>query len=310
MRILNQLVDLKNNPIRIGVFGVGAIGCVLTCSLLEQFKVYYFNRSAKTSVSLLYKGVTLNKEIQLTNNKDFESLDWLIICIKGYHYENAKNIISQIVSSKTKITVIRNGLHLKEGLPSKIPPNQILECIIDCPTETIAPNKYHQLRKGVIITEKNKSSREFISLFKSNRIELLEEEDFHTFKWQKLIESACFGGLLTAFNINCSFFQNPDAVLAYKHLLRESIQVAQADGAEISEDFINELLKKLKTYPISKGSSMLHDRRQNRRLEWKSKNGAIVDAAKRHKVDCRLNEHLCLSLAKIDEAIRYSKLKK
>lgn len=91
---------MKEENLNIGIFGVGAIGTVVAFALNQNHNIYYFNRSDKITLNLIAPDNKLrSKNINLSKTEDNLNLDWLIICIKEYHYEKAINDISTLISA-------------------------------------------------------------------------------------------------------------------------------------------------------------------------------------------------------------------
>ncbi|MBT8233761.1 MAG: hypothetical protein HKO66_12585 [Saprospiraceae bacterium] len=223
------------------------------------------------------------------------NLDWLILCLKEYHIPNALSVIQGLTTPQTKIVVIRNGLDHLVPFKKLFPKNDMAACLINC---AIEPNKngYIQKSNAKLILNDSKLSNEFVSLFKENQIEIELSSDFKTAVWKKLIESSAIGGL-TAITLNTlSIFSNPHYLHLYKELIKEGIDVAIADGAEIDDGFLIELLLKLETYPQDKGSSMLTDRLLGRPIELNAKNGCIVQKGIELNIEVPIHARVVLAL--------------
>ncbi len=294
------LSDLALARMKIGIIGIGAIGSVLSLSLQESNELFYFNRSKREKLSVENSGVIENREIVLSDFNIREKLDWLIICIKEYHIEGAIQSIIKLIHPEIKIAVIRNGLDLKRPYIDYLDEENILECIIDCPTQINPNGGYIQYNVPRILTSVNKNFKEFKALFQKSRIEINETRDFHTEKWKKIIESSSLGGLLSVMNDTCKVFQDVKTIELYKKVVEEGINVAIADGADIQHDFKDTLMNKLLTYPSTKGSSMLTDRINGRPIEWNAKNGIISRIGKQKGMKTDLNDLLCLLLRRIN----------
>ena len=58
-------------------------------------KSIFFNRSSKSEITILVEGKIKRKEIVLSNPEEVMELDWLLICMKEYHYPNAKKRVEK-----------------------------------------------------------------------------------------------------------------------------------------------------------------------------------------------------------------------
>ncbi len=282
--------------LQIGILGIGAIGSVLALKLQPQHRIRYYHRSPKVAIQVQVINQLQSKRIQLSNIYEAIELDWLIICLKAYHYPAAQKSLQALIQTKTKVAVVRNGIKLKDPLLAYASEDQILPVMIDCPTQLNAEGYYHQLRKALLATERSALAQSFADLFRTDNIAFRRVDDFRTENWKKLIESSALGGILTLSGESCWIFEDPRLVALYRRLVEESMAVARAEGALIEDTFVEELVGKLKTYPPGKGSSMLTDRRAGRPLELMAKNGAIAALGKRHGLATELNNLITILL--------------
>ena len=283
--------------LRIGIFGIGAIGSIISLSLNDKGKYFYFNRSHKNRIELHNNDEILIKEIELTNIRTKQILDWLIICIKEYQFKEASADISKLINARTKVVVIRNGINLKEPMLKYTGAENILACMIDCPIQKESENVYHQLGSPKITLKKSNLSQEFEKLFINNRIELIHVEDYLTANWEKLIESSGIGGILALSGERIRIIkENLDVLELYRRIIKEGIEVARKAGAKIGDDYEEELIKKLNSYPLEKGSSMLTDRELGNRIEINAKNGVISKYGKKYGIKTDLNDIISILL--------------
>lgn len=262
---------------KIAIFGIGAIGSVLSKYLLanKNNHLSYFNRSPKSNIGIIYKNQLVTLPIEKANQYD-GPYDWVIVCLKTYHLAEAKKSIRKIIGPKTKVAVFRNGLNLQADFKSLVPDSNILETIIDSPTQLNSDGKYLQLKLPKIILPASSLAKEFKELFHNTKIQIQIVKLFRKAQWKKLIESSSIGALQALTGKTCVIFKNPKMVEEYQILVKEGIAVANQDGVKIPDTFAEELLEKLKSYPDHKGSSMLADKLAGRQLELNAKIGVIV----------------------------------
>ena len=283
----------------VGILGVGAIGSVIAkeLSINQNLELFFFNRSEKKEIQVQFK----NKIYQLNTTNSYEfspknQLDWLVICLKEYHFTDAKDWFQKLIFPKTKIVVIRNGMELKTPLLPYASEDRILECMIDCPVQLDKNGIYQQMKNVQLSSLSGELSLEFKNLFFNKKFSLQQFRDFKTAAWKKLIESASLGAITCLTGETCWIFEKKEIKDWYKKIIEESIFVAQADGAIIPNDFCSYLLEKVKTYPKEKGSSMLTDRLKGRPIELGAKNGIISKLGEKYKIPTPLNDWVCLML--------------
>ncbi|WP_025664816.1 ketopantoate reductase family protein [Aquimarina megaterium] len=287
---------------RIGVLGLGAIGSVISRILVAhpENDIFYYTRTPKSKIKILYQDEKI--EIPIDSKKErSEELDWLIICLKEYHFEAAKEQLAQLIGVHTKVVVIRNGIELKASITPFTRDENILECMIDCPTQPIEDNYYLQFSKPTLKVQKSELAKRFRALFTKNDVQIIEVLDYKTENWKKLIESSTLGSILCLTGRTCSVFENQEVVDLFKNLLREGIEVAKSDGAIIESSFEPEILHKIATYSKTKGSSMLSDRLIGNIIEVNAKNGAIEKIALQNRIATPINDTICKLLRQINQ---------
>ena len=286
----------------IGILGIGAIGSVISWHLQAlNHNVLYFNRTHKDALKL-----QINNKVHIvpihvnTVPQQIENLDWLIICLKAHQFPGAMDWFKHLINSQTKIAVIRNGLNLAEPLLNFADRSSILECMIDCPAQPDHNWVYHQYQSPGLTLPNTKLALSFGRLFEESDCSIKHVEDFKTTCWKKLCEASALGAILCLTGETAWVFKDKKIKELYSELLSECIAVAIADGANIPPDFIEEMLNKLNNYPESKGSSMLTDRLNGRRIELQAKNGIISDIARQHHINTPLNDTFVALLDKVN----------
>lgn len=281
---------MNSNKQKIGIFGIGAIGSVMACCLQDKHQVYFFNRSLKKRIDLIIEKETFSKQIQLSKASEKINLDWLLICIKEYHYLAAAPELAALITPSTRVGIIRNGLYLKEPLLAYASKEQLVEVMIDCPTQLIEDGKFHALRKPKLKLEGGALATSLHQLFNPNLIQLRQVDNFITASWEKLIESSALGAILALSGESVWIFKDNAIIKLFEQLVDEGIAVAYVDGAKLSATFKKDLLEKLAKYPDHKESSMLTDRRLGRPIEVNAKNGIISRLGKVYGLATPLND--------------------
>ena len=270
----------------IGILGIGAIGSLMTKYLVRNRtnKYFFYNRSKKDRILVEYEGKLDDISIEISNNQ-IQKLDWLIVCLKEYHFQDAIPMLNKLIGQQTKVAIFQNGIKLTDRYKQFSNPSNLLETIIDCPIQRTSSNEYKQIRSPKIVLPETAISDEFIMLFDESPIEFTKSKRFDELQWTKLIESSSIGSIQSISELPCSVFQNEERISEFKELIREGIEVAKSEGIKLNKDLISQLLTKLRSYPLAKGSSMLTDKLSGNQLELDAKIGVIVKTAKRNKIN-------------------------
>ncbi|MBL4705565.1 MAG: hypothetical protein JKY54_13660 [Flavobacteriales bacterium] len=284
---------MESKSKKIGILGVGAIGSVLAFDLQrsEANELFHYSRTKKEEIKIKVEStefeIPINLETTITASP---KLDWLIICLKEHQYAEAKDWFLKLLDPTTKIAIIRNGLRLKAPMLNFASEQNILECIIDCPTQVIERGFYEQLRKPIITVQNNSLAKDFKNLFQKCQSDIRLVEDFKSESWKKIIESSALGAILCLSGETCWIFEDEKLRKLYVSILEEALRVAVADGAEIENNFVENMTMKLISYPETKGSSMLTDRLNGNPIELGAKNGIISELGSHYNVETPIND--------------------
>jgi 2-dehydropantoate 2-reductase len=77
-------------------------------------------------------------------------------------------------------------------------------------------------------------------------------------------------------------FRRDDVAALSRRYVAECLAVAQAEGARLGDEVVDEMVDLFRRAPADMGTSMLADREAHRRLEWDIRNGVIIRKARAH----------------------------
>lgn len=267
--------------------------------------MHYYNRSFKDEVVVEYNGVISNFKIRTHSQRfDDTEYEWLIVCLKTYDFVQAHPLLTALTTSKTQILVIRNGLRHEQDFQNIVEKEKIVPAIIDCPTQKMKDNSYKHFYPPIITIPNASPSQDISNFFNPSTAKIRVVKDFKTEAWKKVIESSALGSILCLQNRTCEIFQDAEVLNLFDDLVEEGFRVAVADGAILSSEFGDQLRQKVLAYPLDKGSSMLSDRRNRRKIEIEAKNGIIVDVAKSYGIPVPINELHCSLLEEINKSVK------
>jgi len=277
----------------IGIFGIGAIGSLITkyISTNQANRYFYFNRSQKELVTVKYLNQFERIPINLSTYSD-QKLDWLIICLKEYQSKSALFQLKSLISENTKVAIFQNGVDISSPYLRYATTNHILETIMDCSVQLGDSNVYTQFKDPIITLPDATIADDFIELFPNSVIQFIKTKKFKEAQWIKLIESSSIGSVQALTKQPCSIFQQSKYRDTFIDLVREGAKVAESEGVILNKDVEKQLLQKLLSYPEHKGSSMLTDVLAGKEQELDAKIGAIVKSANRNGVDVPISKRI------------------
>ncbi|OCB57999.1 2-dehydropantoate 2-reductase [Mycobacterium vulneris] len=107
------------------------------------------------------------------------------------------------------------------------------------------------------------------------------DPDFRTAAWRKLLVNAVVGFMVLA-DRRAGMFRRDDVAALARRYVAECLAVARADGADLGDEVVDEIVGMLAAAPEDLTTSMLTDHQAGRPLEWDIRNGVITRKAAAH----------------------------
>jgi 2-dehydropantoate 2-reductase len=107
------------------------------------------------------------------------------------------------------------------------------------------------------------------------------DPDFRSAAWRKLLVNAVVGFMVLA-DRRAGMFRRDDVAALARGYLTECLAVARADGAELADAVVDEIVTMLAAAPEDLTTSMLTDHQAGRPLEWDIRNGVVIRKAAAH----------------------------
>jgi 2-dehydropantoate 2-reductase len=92
-------------------------------------------------------------------------------------------------------------------------------------------------------------------------------------------------------------FRRDDVAEVSRAYVAECVAVARAEGANLGDDVVDELVDMFRQAPTDMGTSMLADREAGRPQEWDIRNGVIIRKARAHGIATPISDVLVPLLA-------------
>jgi 2-dehydropantoate 2-reductase len=122
------------------------------------------------------------------------------------------------------------------------------------------------------------------------------DPDFVTAAWHKLLFNSVVGLLVLTGRRSGIFWRDDVAALARRYLA-ECLDVARADGANLCDGVVDEIVDLLAQGPPDITTSMLTDREAHKPLEWDIRNAVILRKAAAHGLATPISDVLVPLLA-------------
>lgn len=276
---------------RIAIVGVGAIGGAIA-GLLEMtggHEIVLCTRRPLPQLTVtMPSGAVLVRARNVTLPDAIESVDWVVVATKAYDVEGAAKWLPALCAAGAPIAVAQNGVEHRERFAPYLDPARILPVIVECPVERADDGNVRVRGTACMRVEDQPLGYEFAALFAGSSAKIEPETDFVSAAWRKLCLNTV--GALNALTLKPTGVLRDEAVgrLAMA-MVAESVRVARAHGAVLSDSLGEEILAHYRSHPPDGVNSLLADRLAGRRMETDARNGAVVRIGEKHGIPTPLN---------------------
>jgi 2-dehydropantoate 2-reductase len=149
------------------------------------------------------------------------------------------------------------------------------------PAESQPDGWVRQRAKARLVLPANNAAESLAELLRCTGLTVELDDDFTTAAWRKLLVNA-LAGLMVLTGCRSGMFRRDDVAALSRRYLAECLAVARAEGADLGDEVIDEIVDMFARAPADIGTSILYDRQAGRRLEWDIRNGVIARRAARH----------------------------
>jgi 2-dehydropantoate 2-reductase len=212
------------------------------------------------------------------------SVDWLIVTMKA-HDSPAGREWAAVMGGR--VVAVQNGIEHRVNLGEDAVP-----AVITAATERVGEGRVIHRFGHDLVVPADDAGEGVADLFADTIFDVELTDDFTTAAWQKLLRNAVANPITALTEGRMAIFRDAGLRAFAADLLRETLTVAQADGARLGEDQIERILDMFAAMPPDSGTSMLYDREAGRPLEYDALTGAVVRAGERLGIDVPLNRAL------------------
>lgn len=302
---------------KFALIGLGAIGTPIAHKL---YNVYHDNfyliasgviRSELENADIVINGEDYSPTIISTIGEIQSEIDVLIVCVKNYDLNSALIDIQNIISDKTIILPLQNGIYSYNFFCEHFPKNQIIQGYVQGPNTQKHENLVTYSNPGVMhIGNSGRTSPNCIeqvyNSFKLAGIDVLIEDNIKKMVWKKWMLNVA-GNYVTALTgADYSKFKKIDEL---KQVCRESmnefLKVAMAERIDLDNNDIEDIINYYVTYKGTKKTSMLEDVLNKRKTENDYLAGNLIALADKYNIEVPITKTLFF-LIKIKEKIYFN----
>ncbi|MFZ0889172.1 MAG: 2-dehydropantoate 2-reductase [Candidatus Binataceae bacterium] len=306
---------------KILVMGAGAVGGYFGARLREAGEEVVFCARGDNLRALRARGLKVKsfrgdirlKSVEATDNpREFAPYDLILFCVKAYDTEEAARQIDGCLAPGGAILTLQNGVENEARLCELFGTEHVMGGNARVGVELSDPGVIAHHTTGVIQfgeLDGSRSARADSIAEVFDRAGILGElsPDIRTLRWYKLLWNGAFNVATTLTRLRVGeLLDDPEGLKLVRTLMEETLAVARADGAVLSEKHIDELLEHSHRNLRALKTSTLQDFERGRRLEYEALSGAVLRAARRYGIKAPATETVYALLRLLDRGRRKS----
>ncbi len=276
----------------ISIIGPGAIGGTLA-AWLSKHATNHVSICARTKFERLLLdtpfGAIEAAPTIYTKPEQTKAVDWVIVATKTYQVESAIPWLENLCHKNTRVAVVQNGVEHMSCLAGHFPQKRTVPVVIDCPAMRTAPGRIKQLGPIDLALPDDQNSLDFSALFDHEAIKVRHLHNWQTAAWSKLCTNAS-GAVCALTNQDANIAKNPVAARIMTALIREVIAVGRAEGADIEDTIINQVIASQSAAADGAKNSLHADLIAKNPMEWSARNGVVARLGEKHGIATPYNK--------------------
>lgn len=302
------MVNIKN----VAIVGIGALGMMYGEHILASGKadlsfIMDENRLLKHKDAVYtVNGVAQN--FKFLCPKDATVMDLIIVATKFNGLDDAIEEIAPFVGENTIIFSVLNGITSEEKLIKRFGKKNILHCVVLGMDAVRNGNELVYQHKGIVkigaVDElNNKALDELCTFFDSISLPYSKEADILHALWAKLLLNVGINQTCMIYETNYGgAFDNDEARENMYAAMHEVIDVAQAEGVNLTEEDLNASVKVLQGLAYEGMPSMRQDALARRKSEVDLFAGTIIALGKKHGIPTPVNDIYYKKIKEIEKS--------
>ena len=292
----------------VGILGAGSVGSALMYEMYQRDPDnVYLLATGERAERLSEKGISVNNVI--FNPKVYSDpaqgihIDLLILAAKTYSMDSVIKDIRPLIDKDTILLPIENGITTSALLESEFPENRVFYGVV---LRTDA----HRMSRRVYYTTLGEMQigyadnripkpevNEAYERLKELGINVKVYEDMRRAKWRKWMLNTGASQTAVEVQAECGFFGQVEEVRALmKMLMDEILELAWAEGVNLTEKDRDDIIEILINFPPDKKMSMLQDYEAGRPIEIDEYAGEVIRLGRKHGIPTPANEILYLAI--------------
>jgi 2-dehydropantoate 2-reductase len=248
------------------------------------------------------------------NPARLSSADIIIVTVKGWQVAEAAQEIRSMISPRTMVIPLLNGVEAPDQLASEIDPTRILGGLCWIVSFIAEPGVIQHtgvephITFGDLDGQLTERAEWLYKAFQRAGIKVTLSNNIRAAMWEKFIFIASISGIGAVTRVTVGEMrQHPETRQMIERAVKESIAVAHAWDIAISDDIFERTMGFIDNMPSHSTLSMQRDIMSGRPSELDSQNGAVVRLGREVGVDTPVHEFIYHSLLPMEHRARSPK---
>jgi 2-dehydropantoate 2-reductase len=208
-------------------------------------------------------------------------VDVVFLAVKDTQNERAGAWLARLCNARTVVCALQNGVEQVQRVGRFCPSSTVVPAAVWISAEP-QPDGWVRVRtEPRLVLPDSEAAATLAELLRGAGVRVELDPDFSTAAWRKLLVNAVVGFMVLT-GRRAGIFGRDDVAALGRRYLAECLAVARAEGANLGDGVIDEIVDMLAQAPPDITTSMLTDREANRPLEWDIRNAVILRKAAAH----------------------------
>jgi 2-dehydropantoate 2-reductase len=271
--------------ISIALIGPGAIGATVAAYLhAAGHPVLLCGHTPRESIEVRpddHDPIVLPGPVHTDPAQVDRPVDVVFLAVKDTQNEQAGVWLARLCDENTVVCALQNGVEQSERVGRFCPSSTVVPAAVWISAE-VQPDAWVRVRtEPRLVLPDSEAAAMLAELLRGAGVTVELDPEFVNAAWHKLLVNAvvCF---MVLTGRRSGIFRREDVAALGRRYLAECLAVARADGANLGDGVIDEIVDMLAQAPPDMTTSMLTDREANKPLEWDIRNGVIRRKAAAH----------------------------
>ena len=216
-------------------------------------------------------------------------IDVVFVAVKDTQNEQAGAWLARLCDAHTVVCALQNGVEQLDRVGRFCPSSTVVPAAVWISSE-IQPDGWVRVRNQPrLVLPDTEAAATLAELLRGAGVTVELDPDFSTAAWRKLLVNSVVGFMVLT-GRRSGIFRRDDVAALGRRYLAECLAVARAEGADLGDEVIDEIVDMLAQSPADITTSMLTDREAGKPLEWDIRNGVILRKAAAHGLATPISE--------------------